>query len=109
MACLTKIRYGEMRYHMDAVVNEEGVRCGGCAAGRTDGGAEAAPVPPARASGEGGDTSSAGEFIRRATGEDVERHKPLEMSQKTPDYHSPVAKIAELNLPMKLVKIERLF
>jgi cell fate regulator YaaT (PSP1 superfamily) len=109
MACLTKVRYGEMRYHMDAVVNEEGVRCGDCAVVRTDRGVEVGTVLTAPTSCEGCDTSSAGEVIRKATSEDVERHKALEMSQKTPDFHFAVAKIAELNLPMKLVKIERLF
>ncbi|MBI1852249.1 MAG: hypothetical protein HYR85_18055 [Planctomycetes bacterium] len=111
MTCLTKVRYGEMRYHIDSVVADEAVRCGDCAVVRTDRGVEVGTVLTAPQSCDGCDCSAPGlgEVIRKATPEDVDRHKALEMVQKTPDYHFTVAKIEEMKLPMKLVKIERLF
>ncbi len=110
MDCVTTIRYSEMRYHTDAIVRDESVKCGDCAVVRTDRGVEIGTVLTEPKSCEGCDCSSAaGEVIRKATPEDVDRHQALEMVEKTEEYHFAANKIRELNLPMKLVKIERLF
>jgi cell fate regulator YaaT (PSP1 superfamily) len=99
-----------MRYHQDAIVRDASVKCGDCAVAKTDRGVELVTVLTAPAEcGEGCDCSSMGEVLREASPADIQQQQSLEMVDKNPDYRFTVDKIVEMSLPMKLVKIERLF